>query len=65
MNSMNCNCNFNCLVGVVGLTLGGGRGWTSHLYGLAADQLLDMTIVLANGTIINANFTHNKVLFIL
>ena len=43
----------NChSVGVVGWTLGGGRGWLSALYGAGADQVLSMNIVKANGDIV-------------
>ena len=43
--------------------MGGGRGWTAPLHGVGADQVLDMKIVLADGTMENANFNENQDLF--
>ena len=42
-------------VGVSGFTLGGGHGPLSRRYGLGADQLLGATVVLANGTVVDAD----------
>ena len=50
-------------MGIVGWTMGGGRGWTAPLYGIGVDQVLSMDLVLANGTITNASFDENKELF--
>lgn len=42
-------------VGVAGLTLGGGFSYFSSEYGWAANNVVNYEVVLANGTIINAN----------
>ena len=49
--------------GVGGLTLGGGYGWLSGRYGLTIDSLLQVEIVLADGSIQIANKDQNPDLF--
>ena len=49
--------------GVAGLTLGGGFGWLSRLHGLAADNLLAVEIVTADGASITASADENTELF--
>ncbi|KAL1745839.1 hypothetical protein HDZ31DRAFT_62711 [Schizophyllum fasciatum] len=49
--------------GVAGLTLGGGFGYLSGLYGVALDNLLGATVVLANGQHVYASATENSDLF--
>lgn len=50
-------------VGVAGLALGGGWGYSSRLFGLAADSMLEVEMVDYNGNIITASESVNKDLF--
>lgn len=50
-------------VGVVGYTLGGGIGWLARLHGLAADSVLALEIVTADGELRRATPTENRDLF--
>ncbi|GMH42792.1 hypothetical protein BSKO_10711 [Bryopsis sp. KO-2023] len=50
-------------VGVVGLFLGGGIGWISRSKGLASDNVIDMELVLANGTIATVSEGNHPELF--
>src|SRR5438270_9789677 len=49
--------------GVAGLTLGGGLGYLTRQYGLAIDNLLEVSIVLANGSYVKASAAENPDLF--
>ncbi|KAI9037146.1 FAD-binding oxidoreductase [Aspergillus affinis] len=49
--------------GVGGLTLGGGYGWLSGMYGLTIDNLLAATVVLPNGEIVSASESSHPDLF--
>lgn len=49
--------------GVGGLTLGGGYGWLSGEHGLAIDNLLSVTLVLADGRVVTASSNENEDLF--
>ena len=49
--------------GVAGLTLGGGFGWLARAYGLAADNLLSVDVVNADGTFVKASPQENADLF--
>ena len=50
-------------VGAAGVTLGGGLGWLSGLYGSASDNLISATIVTADGRLLSANADTNPDLF--
>jgi FAD/FMN-containing dehydrogenase len=49
--------------GVAGFTMGGGFGWTSRKFGYAADNLISVDIVTADGELRRANETENADLF--
>jgi FAD/FMN-containing dehydrogenase len=49
--------------GVGGLTLGGGFGWLARLHGLAADNLLSVGLVTADGSYLRAGPDENAELF--
>jgi FAD/FMN-containing dehydrogenase len=53
----------NSTTGVAGLTLGGGFGWLSRKFGLAADNLISADVVTADGKLVQANATENSDLF--
>jgi FAD/FMN-containing dehydrogenase len=50
-------------VGVAGYTLGGGHGWLSRKYGLAADSLLRADVVTAEGETLTARADRRSGLF--
>ncbi|KAL1961450.1 hypothetical protein VTO42DRAFT_178 [Malbranchea cinnamomea] len=50
-------------VGVGGYLLGGGLSFLSSQYGWGVNSILNFEIVLANGTIVNANATSNPDLY--
>ena len=50
-------------VGVVGYTLGGGLSWLSRKHGFAADSLLKVELVTADGRLIVADQHHEPDLF--
>ena len=50
-------------VGIAGLTLGGGIGFASRKFGLTCDNLLEATVVLADGTAVIANAQRQPDLF--
>jgi FAD/FMN-containing dehydrogenase len=49
--------------GIAGLTLGGGFGWLSRKYGLAADNLTSVDVVLADGRPVTASVLEHNDLF--
>ncbi|MFW6034147.1 MAG: FAD-binding oxidoreductase [bacterium] len=50
-------------VGAVGYTLGGGFGWLARRYGLSADRVRSITIVLADGWVVQATPSSHPDLF--
>ncbi|MGW4056970.1 FAD-binding oxidoreductase [Amycolatopsis sp. NPDC004747] len=50
-------------VGIAGLTLGGGCGATSRVYGLTADALVATTVVTADGQLLHCDADTNADLF--
>jgi FAD/FMN-containing dehydrogenase len=50
-------------VGVTGYTLGGGFGWLSRQHGFAADSLLRVDVVTADGRLVTATADRNADLF--
>ncbi|KAL0929448.1 FAD binding domain-containing protein [Colletotrichum truncatum] len=50
-------------VGVGGFITGGGNSFHSASHGFACDQVANFEVVLANGSIVNANATSNSDLF--
>lgn len=51
------------LVGVAGLTLGGGYGPLIGLHGLACDNMVSAELVLADGSVVTASASENPDLF--
>jgi hypothetical protein len=49
--------------GIAGLTLGGGTGYLTRKFGLALDNLLEVDVVLADGSFVSANAKANADLF--
>ncbi|KAJ4858409.1 FAD binding domain-containing protein [Trichoderma breve] len=49
--------------GIGGLTLGGGLGWLTGLYGTVVDNLVAAKVVIADGSLLNASEKENADLF--
>ena len=49
--------------GVAGLTLGGGLGWLMSKYGLAADNVIEIQLVTADGRIVDVTESSDPDLF--
>ncbi len=50
-------------VGLVGLTLGGGIGYLTRVFGLTCDNLLEAEVVLASGKVVTTNKHNHRDLF--
>lgn len=50
-------------VGVAGHMMGGGYGWTSRQYGMNCDNVIEVTVMLADGRTVRANATLNPDLY--
>lgn len=50
-------------VGITGYTLGGGYGYTSMRWGMACDNLVAITLIMADGKIVTASSSSNSDLF--
>jgi FAD/FMN-containing dehydrogenase len=50
-------------VGVVGYTLGGGLGWLARRYGLAANSVVAVELVTADGRLVRADRRNEPELF--
>lgn len=50
-------------VGMIGYTLGGGFGWLGRQLGAACSYVKNAQVVLADGSVVNANDTENPDLF--
>ncbi|MCJ1383197.1 hypothetical protein MMC17_006310 [Xylographa soralifera] len=50
-------------VGVAGLILGSGLSYLSDLYGVACDNVVNFQVIIADGSVINANSESNQDLF--
>ncbi|HEY5715490.1 MAG TPA: FAD-binding oxidoreductase, partial [Psychromonas sp.] len=53
----------NSTTGIAGLTLGGGFGWLTRLYGMTVDNLVSVQLVTADGRKIEASESENSDLF--
>lgn len=49
--------------GIAGLTLGGGLGYLTRKYGLSIDNLLEVGMVLADGSYVQASANHHPDLY--
>ena len=61
--SMGFSAGTHPVVGISGLTLGGGFGFLSRREGLTCDRLVSLRMVTYSGEVIIANATHNEDLF--
>ncbi|NUR63409.1 MAG: FAD-binding oxidoreductase [Catenulispora sp.] len=50
-------------VGIAGLVLGGGIGFSDKMFGMTCDRLLSTTVVLADGSVVQASESSNPDLF--
>jgi FAD/FMN-containing dehydrogenase len=62
-NGLATTLGFVSETGIAGLTLGGGFGYLSRRFGWTVDDLLEVEIVTADGTVQRASRTENEQLF--
>ncbi|MBM6594276.1 FAD-binding oxidoreductase [Microvirga pudoricolor] len=53
----------NSTTGIAGLTLGGGFGWTSRMFGMTIDNLISADMVLADGSFVHVSEGEHPDLF--
>ncbi|KAI0003881.1 hypothetical protein F4779DRAFT_621681, partial [Xylariaceae sp. FL0662B] len=64
LDSLGLSVNGGRAAGVAGLVLGGGISYTSPRYGWTCDTVSNFEVVLADGSIVDANATSNRDLFV-
>ena len=63
VNTLAFDLGINSTIGVAGLTLGGGFGWTTRKFGLTVDNLISADVVTADGRLVRASAKEHPDLF--